>query len=71
MNETRVLGEMGVSVFGCLGRWESDGTRSFEEKSLEMSLREVTSVGKLYLAAGMFYFLVFQRTLITWAYSAH
>lgn len=32
---------------------------------LEMSLREVTSVGKLYLAAGMFYFLVFQSTLIT------
>lgn len=32
---------------------------------LEMSLREVTSVGKLYLAADMFYLLVFQRTLIT------
>lgn len=65
MNETRVLVEMGVNVCVCLGRWESDGTRSFEGKSaIEMSLREVTSVGKLYLAAGMFS-LVFQRTLIT------
>lgn len=65
MNETRVLVEMGVNVSVCLGRRESDGTRSFEGKNvIKMSLREVTSVGKLYLAAGMFS-LVFQRTLIT------
>lgn len=62
MNETRVLGEMGVSVrvFRQMGPEVLKG-----RMPLEMSLREVTSVGKLYLAAGMFS-LVFQRTLITW-----